>query len=403
MPNTPVSDAAPESSNLGDAPRATLPDPALAPRTTLPDVDAETGARTTLPDVAGEDTETEPPAHELEDGGAGYAGEDDAPKRPKSSWPYFLIGGLLFMSVTGPLIFYFFVWRYRPTALMHIPQGTSVAVRFDGRQLYTYEPFRTHVLGAFDEAADKNGRADRFKTHTGVDLRKDVREVILATSNGESWVALIGGNFTTRAKTNFTVGLSKFLDEEGVSGFSVRADGVLAGPVFVAQAEDSTIVISSSGETLERCLEPGEAYQDLGLAGSGAVSFVIDRPAFENLAGTNSALKDTPFALLPSNASAARQTEKLTGYLSLKEPEFLLDITPVSTSTPEQLTKELETLQSEAKLATLLPELGGLRDVALAGRIKPRATSVMIEAEFPRAKLNELLEKVGQEIRTRFE
>jgi hypothetical protein len=259
------------------------------------------------------------------------------------------------------------------------------------------------VLGAFDEAAGKNGRADRFKSHTGVDLRKDVREVILATSNGESWVALIGGNFTTRAKTNFTVGLSKFLDEEGVGGFNVRADGVLAGPVFVAQAEDSTIVISSSGETLERCLEPGEAYQDLGLAGSGAVSFVVDRPAFENLAGTNSALKDTPFALLPSNTSAARQTNKLTGYLSLKEPEFLLDITPVSTSTPEQLTKELETLQAEAKLASLLPELGGLRDVALAGRIKPRATSVMVEAEFPRAKLNELLEKVGEEIRTRFE
>ena len=106
-----------------------MPDPAGAPRETLPDVDAATGARTTLPDGSGSDAEAEPPAQELEDGEVDGAIDANEPKRPKSSWPYFLIGGLLFMSVAGPLIFYFFVWRYRPTALMHIPQGTSVAVR----------------------------------------------------------------------------------------------------------------------------------------------------------------------------------------------------------------------------------------------------------------------------------
>jgi hypothetical protein len=323
------------------------------------------------------------------------------PKPSRGRWPFILIGGLLLLSVVGPMTFYFFVWRYRPTALMHIPRGTSVAVRFDGRELYLYEPFRKHIIGAFDDAAEKGGRADRLKKHTGLDVRKDVREVILATSFGESWVVLVGGNFSSRAKTKFTLGLSKFLEAEGVSGFTRRSDGVLEGPVFVAQAEDSTIVVANTEETLKRSIEPGDTYQELGLASSGAMSFVIDRPAFDAIASGHSLVKGSPFVALASVTETAGQTQKLTGHLAFgREPEFLLDVTPTKGSDPETLSKQLESVQSQVRLASLfLPDYGGLLSVATGAKIKPRAKSVMVEAPWPRAKLDAFLEETGGALR----
>jgi hypothetical protein len=366
MPNTLVDDGGP----------AGQPEPAFpaAPQKTLPD-EGDSGPSAPTP--------------------------DPAPKPSRGRWPYFLIGGLLLLSVIGPMTFYFFVWRYRPTALMHIPRGTSVAVRFDGRELYLYEPFRKHIIGAFDDAAEKGGRADRLKKHTGLDVRKDVREVILATSFGESWVVLIGGNFSSRAKTKFTLGLSKFLEEEGVSGFTRRSDGVLEGPVFVAQAEDSTIVIANTEETLTRSIEPGDTYQDLGLASSGAMSFVIDRPAFDAIASGHSLVKASPFVALGSVTETAGQTQKLTGHLAFgKEPEFLLDVTPTKGSDPETLSKQLETVQSQVRLgAMFLPDFGGLLSVASGAKIKPRAKSVMVEAPWPKDKLNAFLEEAGSAMR----
>ena len=347
----------------------------------------------TLPDGGEDPTETPP--------------SDPAvnKKKTRGSWMYILIGGLLFMSVAGPLAFYFVVWRYRPTALMHIPRGTNAALRFDGRELYLYEPFRTHVLGAFDDAANKAGRADRLKKHTGLDVRKDIREVIFATSFGDTWVVLVGGNFSSRAKTKFTLGLSKFLDEEGVPGFKRREDGVLAGPLYVAQADDSAIIIANSEETLGRCMEPNETYQDLGLASSGAMSFVIDRPVFEAATGPNSMVKGSPFGSFGSVLEAASQTEKMTGHLALgKDVEFLLDITPTRGSTPEGLSKEYENVQSQARLASMffLPDFGGLTEVALNAKIKPRAKSVMVEAPWERKKFDAFLERVGKTIREAF-
>lgn len=347
----------------------------------------------TVPDLGEEEPASPPPPEE-------------PAKKLRGSWPYILIGSLLFMSVAGPLAFYFVVWRYRPTALMHIPRGTNAAVRFDGRELYLYEPFRTNVIGAFDDAASKGGRADRLKKHTGLDVRKDIREVIFATSFGDTWVVLIGGNFSSRAKTKFTLGLSKFLEEEGVSGFKRRDDGVLAGPLWIAQAEDSSIVIANTEETLDRCMDPNETYQDLGLASSGAMSFVADRPVFETAAGPSSMLKGTPVAAFGSIFDAASQTQKVTGHLALgREVEFLIDATPTKGTTPEELTKQYESVQSQARLASLLflPEAGGLTETALNARIKPRATSVMVEATWDRKKFDAFLEDVGAQIRAAFE
>lgn len=319
-----------------------------------------------------------------------------APARGRPSPMIFLIVGLLVLSVVGPLVFYFFVWRYRPTAVQHVPEGTAVAARFDGRELYQYEPFRKHILGALDDPSGGAGRFDRFKHHTGIDLRSEVREVVVATGDGSSWVVMLGGNFTPArgTRTRFGDKLLAFLEEEGISGFEIDGAGVVHGRVHIAQAADSTLIVASSAEGAEAALEPSETYKQLGLIGSGAVSFVVDRPALDDLA-------HRPGAAALGLAKPFDHTKRVTGFVQLKrEAKLYFDLEPEPGSGPEDLASELLAAQEKARLGQDgLPDLAGLTVAALKAGIKPRTGSVMIESEWERKRLDALLEETGAAIR----
>jgi hypothetical protein len=361
-------------------------------RTTQPDLPgAEEAPRTTLTDI--DDTGTPPPE----------AGAEPPPDKPKRAWVYFLIGGLLFMSAAGPLIFYFAVWRYRPTASQHIPPGTIAAVRFDGRELYLYEPFRKHVLGKLQGAA-AGGRAQRFKKNTNIDITSDIREVVVATATGETWVVLVGGDFgAARGGNKFEKGLFEFIKGEEITGFELNDGAVQGRGLFIGQAEDTTVVIASSRETLEKALEPSDTNTRLGLASSGAMSFVIDRPAFEaavKMKPTGVAAFFLPTDMASHMADAFGHTEKMTGYVRFKrEIDVIGDITPTQHIETMALTTEYELLQKDAvAISDVLPEALGLKTMVLNAKLKPRAKTVMIDGSWPKDELDAGLEAIGNNI-----
>lgn len=391
------------------------------PRQTLPEITPDVSTAPTSgssPESAeARDTaEDVPPIVEGEDlPGSVRSTEPDEPappvKRKRRSWMYALIGGLLFMSVAGPLVFYFFVWRYVPTARNHIPAGTNVAISFNGQELYLYEPFRKHVLGAFDGSPKAKARGDRLKKHTGIDVRNDVREVVFATMTAQSWIVLIGGKFGGRGRGKFVQGFKTFLEEEGVSGYSVDGD-VLKGPELrIAMAEDATIMIANNDEILRAATEPSDSWQDLGLASSGAVSFVIDRGAFE---GAGKAAPDKIPGLARLLApdifthvdSVCRHTQRMTGFMKLeKEPKINIDIVPTSDSNPTALADEWTALQGDAKaLESQLPtqQVIGLTEAILAAKFKPRNKSVMMTVPWSKKDIDANLEEAGKKIKALF-
>lgn len=366
----------------GERPRNTEPD-LDAGRSTLDDVDVPRGG--TLP--MGEPTAApQSPGDEGDEGDEGDDGgepvdeaEADPPAKPKTSAIVFVFVGLIFVALAGPVLFYFFVWRYKPTAPRHIPAGTNLAVRIDAKELYLFEPFRTNVLGVLEEQPGVKSRAARLKKATGIDPRTDLREIVVASPDGHRFVVLLGGYFTQARmnRVSVTKGLLEVLDEEGVSGFHLEGD-VLMGPggLEIAQAEDTTIVIASDDDMLKASLQPSDDWTSLGLVSSGAVSFAIEAPVFAHASSDLSALP---------GASLLAHTKRASGFLKLgASPELSAELVPDGVDS-EAFAKETEAALADARLlGALLPDLFGEKAALAAARVKPRTSSVMVTAPWPK-------------------
>ncbi len=370
---------------------------------TIPDQDEPERGRPTEPDLPARETLPDLDETNLEGQDAGpdapseaepqAEAEPTAPPKPPKSWVYFLVGGLLFASVAGPLAFYFLVWRYRPTAPQHIPQGSTVAVRLDGRELYLNEPFRKHVLGALEDQPGLESHVERIKSRTGIDLRSDVREIVLATTTGQSFVVILGGRLgrTRIEQQPFPEGVYTVLTEKQIPGFTMEG-AVMVGPGFrVAQAEDDTVIIGTDEEIVRAALEPSEAWKTLGLSSSGAMSFVIDSPAL------TAAARTSPAAL----ADALGKSDKVTGFLRLDKAKLYVDVVPSSGVRSEELGPEIDEALTEARtLSLLLPDAYGAKGALASARVKPRPETVMIEADWPREGFDQAFERMGSVLRT---
>jgi hypothetical protein len=364
-------------------PDQTEGEPTEGVRLTEPDIEP---ARQTVPDVEADASEAPPPHEEPE------ARDEPAPRAPRS-WVYFLVGGLLFASVAGPLAFYFFVWRYRPTAPQHIPHGSTVVVRFDGRELYLYEPFRTHVMGALEDAPGLDSHVERIKSRTGINLREDVREIVFATTTGQSFVVLLGGKLgKLRAEQDrFPQGVYAVLAEKGLPGFAMAGD-VMTGPGFrLAQADDDTVIIGTDDEIVRAALEPSDTWKSLGLASSGAMSFVIDTPALARAAET-----------APSRAAAALgKTQRASGYLRLDKAKLYVELLPTEGFGSEALGQSVDAALDEARLMSLLlPDAYGAKGLLASARTKPRPETLMIEADWPREGIDDAMKQLGAALKT---
>jgi hypothetical protein len=369
----------------GERPRNTEPDlESGTARKTLDDVEnvspATEGQRPVDVEHAGDD---EPEA----DGPHAPAGTE--PQKPKPAL-FIILGTVIFVALAGPVLFYFFIWRYKPTAPQHIPSGTNLAVRIDAKELYLYAPFRNNVLSVLEDQPGVKSRASRLKKLTGIDLRSDLREIVIASPDGVRFVVLLGGYFTQArmSRANVTKGLLDFFAEEGIPGFSLEGE-VLKGPggLEIGQAEDTTVIIASDDDMLKASLQPSDDWMSLGLVSSGAMSFVVETPAFEHAAKTLSGFGDT---------SILAHTKRATAFMKLGgSPELDAELVPDGVDS-EVYAKEVETALANAKLLTmLLPDVFGEQGALAAARVKPRAQSVMVTAPWPADRLEAGTKRLG--------
>jgi len=176
--------------------------------------------------------------------------------------------------VGGVLIYFKFV-AYGRVAARHLPDDTVLAARIDVETMLISDPVRSRLLPLFDQGvvgpATLRPRHDRFRAHTGVELGRDLREIVVGISKS-GWVVVFGGKFP---RTGLVLGLATTLEEEHTA--ARFQDGVLqveAGPA-VGQASDGALIVASDASRLSAALMGGEAYLKLGLPPEGAGGFAL--------------------------------------------------------------------------------------------------------------------------------
>ena len=203
---------------------------------------------------------------------------DEAPTRARTGLGHrtvFTVFGLsLALAFLGGLFIYFKFVAYGRVAARHLPDDTRLCARIDVETLLISDPIRARLLPLFDQGApraDLKARHDRFRAHTGVELGRDLREIVLSISDA-GWVLVFGGKFP---KSGLVEGLRTTLAEEPTP--SVLEDGVLQvqnGPA-IGQASDGALVVASDIARLRLALRGGDAYLKLGLPPEGAGGFAL--------------------------------------------------------------------------------------------------------------------------------
>ena len=203
---------------------------------------------------------------------------DETPPRTRAGLGHravFTVFGLsLALAFVGGLLIYFKFVAYGRVAARHLPDDTRLAARIDVETLLISDPIRGRLLPLFDQGApraDLKARHDRFRAHTGVELGRDLREIVLSVSD-RGWVLVFGGKFP---KSGLVEGLQTTLAEEPTA--SVLVNGVLQvqnGPA-IGQASDGALIVASDATRLRAALRGGEAYLELGLPPEGAGGFAL--------------------------------------------------------------------------------------------------------------------------------
>ncbi len=126
---------------------------------------------------------------------------DEAQARARAGLDYravFIGFGLsLALAFVGGLFIYFKFVAYGRVAARHLPDDTRLAARIDVETLLISDPIRARLLPLFDQGvtrAELKARHDRFRAHTGVELGRDLREIVLSVSDA-GWVLVFGGKF----------------------------------------------------------------------------------------------------------------------------------------------------------------------------------------------------------------
>lgn len=200
---------------------------------------------------------------------------------------------LAFAFVGGVLIYFRFV-AYGRVAARHLPDDTQLAARIDVETLLISDPVRARLLPLFDQGlagrSELKARHDRFRAHTGVELGRDLREIVLGIG-GSGWVLIFGGKFP---KSGLVAGLQTTLSEEKTAA-TLQGDvlQVENGPA-IGQASDGALIVASDAARLRAALTGGSAYLKLGLPpeGAGGFAFLVGAPAppgfehFQSVAGS---------------------------------------------------------------------------------------------------------------------
>ena len=283
------------------------------------------------------------------------------------------------LGVAAAIALWTLVFRYKPTALAHVPAQSNVVVRIEAADIVLFGPVRNQLLPLVLEdrpkepALNKVPLAERIHERTGVRLPVDVREVLVASMDGKSVVALFGGQI---ARGKFVKGLADVAQEDHWPGFRLEND-VLVGPnVAVGQAEDGTIVVGTDRAIVMTALPATEEGAKLGLPDQGAVRFVVAKPAWESLSSAG--------RLVPQ-ADAFKGVRRGTGSFTLgNSPELLLRLEPGEGADSAAIEGGVTALLSNLRLLTMLaPDRIGEKEALRQAVVNREGTNVVVRAPWP--------------------
>jgi hypothetical protein len=309
--------------------------------------------------------------------------EAATPSRPRTSFGHravFTVFGLsLALAFVGGLFIYFKFVAYGRVAARHLPDDTRLAARIDVETLLISDPIRTRLLPLFDQGApraDLKPRHDRFRAHTGVELGRDLREIVLSVSDA-GWVLVFGGKFP---RSGLVQGLETTLKEEPTP--CEFRDGVLQvqnGPA-IGQATDGALVVASDAARLGLALRGGEAYLKLGLPPEGAGGFGL--------------------RVAPAPPPGFAEFERVYGSIQLGERvevDVAVHLLPGASSEPTRIAAAFATLAGAAPAAS-----GGRRALESAKIVPHREGEVGVQLSWTRDELNQGVEWLASLLTTQF-
>ena len=318
-------------------------------------------------------------------------------RQGKRRWPWLLAA--LLLAVLGSLALWAYdsIFGHAPIAHRHVPPGTSIALRADAVQILTFAPVRAHLWPLLldspgDEEEDRGRRRRRIAETTGVDIPLDLREVVIASLDGRSWVAIVSGAIEPG---RFVKGVSQVLEEEGIDSWALEGELLVhdLGPAL-GQAADGTIVLGTQIDITRAALPLSREDATVPLDTEGALSFWIGDSAYA------AALGLLPRAL-PGKAELA-QIEQLAGDVTLSdEPQVNLRLVPRDGLGADVLAQRLEGAIGKLSLATrLVPhDMYGAKQALADTSIRADRGIVQVSAPWSAAAIDAALAQLATVIR----
>ncbi|WP_437587531.1 hypothetical protein [Sorangium sp. So ce1000] len=293
---------------------------------------------------------------------------------------------------------YFFFWRYVPTARQHIPGDANIVIRLETADLALFGPVRQHFLPLLDDAPKTTSRKARIEAATGLDLPSDLREIVVASTDATSWVALAGGRIP---KGRFVAGMEKVARDEGWTGVRREGELLVLGPrAVIGQADDGTLVLGTDVAIVSAALPASpesEEWRRLDLPEQGAVTFALTSAALSGAAAAVS-------GVLPRAGALFRRVDHASGALTLgAEPALSMLLAPASGEVAAALAPDTQALLGSLKLT--LAVLPDAVDVVGAGaaldgaQAQARGERVEIRTRWPYEGLDRACAELAQRAR----
>ncbi|WP_437965787.1 hypothetical protein WMF04_40120 [Sorangium sp. So ce260] len=322
----------------------------------------------------------------------GDGGAPPRPARPRGAACLLAALALVALLAGAALGVYFFFWRYEPTARRHIPGDANIVVRLETAELALFGPVRQHFLPLLDEAPSGTSRRARIEAATGLDVLSDLREIVIASTDAASWVALAGGRIP---KDRFVAGMEKVARDEGWAGFRREGELLFVGPrAVIGQADDGTLVLGTDAEIVRAALPASDEWQRLDLPEQGPVTFALTGAAWSGAAGVVS-------AVLPRAGALFRRIDHASGTFTLgAEPALAMRLAPVSGDAAAALAADTQAFLGSLKLAlALLPDVAGAGAAIEAAQAAPQGDLVEIRTKWPHDGLDRACAELAQRAR----
>ncbi|WP_437525086.1 hypothetical protein WME79_37390 [Sorangium sp. So ce726] len=310
--------------------------------TVTDDLAASEGDPAPAPGAAPADARPSPP-------GEGAPAAPQRPGRPRGAACLVLAIALAALLAGAALGVYLLFWRYVPTARQHIPGDANIVVRLETADLALFGPVRQHFLPLLDDAPQTTSRKARIEAATGLDFPSDLREIVVASTDATSWVALAGGRIP---KGRFVSGMEKVARDEGWAGVRREGELLLVGPrAVLGQADDGTLVLGTDVEIVKAALPTSDEWRRLDLPEQGAVTFALTSAACSGAAAAVS-------GVLPRAGALFRRIDHASGALTLgAEPALSMLLAPASGEAAAALAPDTQALLGSLKLAlAMLPD-----------------------------------------------